>query len=55
VLRVSELRPADVTVTRRDVFTRALRIGRDHIASTIHTIAFACAGASLPVLLLVEV
>jgi uncharacterized membrane protein len=32
-----------------------MRIGRDHIASTIYTIAFAYAGASLPVLLLVEV
>ena len=32
-----------------------MRIGRDHIASTVYTIAFAYAGAALPVLLLLEV
>ena len=32
-----------------------MRIGRDHIASTIYTIAFAYAGASLPVLLLLQI
>lgn len=37
----------------RSLFTSALRIGRDHIASTVYTIAFAYAGAALPVLLLV--
>jgi uncharacterized membrane protein len=37
------------------LFTRAMRIGRDHIASTVYTIAFAMAGAALPVLLLIYV
>jgi uncharacterized membrane protein len=37
------------------LFTRAMRIGRDHIASTVYTIAFATAGAALPVLLLIYV
>ena len=37
----------------RILFASALRIGRDHIASTVYTIAFAYAGASLPALLLV--
>jgi uncharacterized membrane protein len=40
---------------RRDLFARAMRIGRDHIASTVYTIAFATAGASLSVLLLIAV
>jgi uncharacterized membrane protein len=31
-----------------------MRIGRDHVASTIYTIAFAYVGASLPVLLLLQ-
>lgn len=35
------------------IFSRAMRIGRDHIASTVYTIAFATAGASLGVLLLI--
>ena len=52
---VWELRSANLTATRRELFTRAMRIGRDHIASTINTIAFAYVGASLPVLLFVEV
>jgi len=39
----------------RRLFSRAMRIGRDHIASTVYTIAFATAGASLSVLLLIAV
>ena len=39
----------------RDLFARAMRIGRDHIASTVYTIGFAIAGASLGVLLLIAV
>ncbi|MGJ9401721.1 YibE/F family protein [Arthrobacter sp. KK5.5] len=37
-----------------ELFTSAMRIGRDHIASTVYTIAFAYAGAALPVLILVS-
>ncbi len=37
------------------IFTRAMRIGRDHIASTVYTIAFATAGATLGVLLLITI
>lgn len=50
---VWELRAAAPEVTRRDVFTRAMRIGRDHIASTVYTVSFAYVGASLPLVLLV--
>jgi uncharacterized membrane protein len=52
---VWELRAADPTAPVRSLFTRGMRIGRDHIASTVYTIAFAYAGAALPVLLLLEV
>ncbi len=38
----------------RELFTSAMRIGRDHIASTVYTIAFAYAGSALPVLLMVS-
>jgi uncharacterized membrane protein len=31
-----------------------MRIGRDHIASTVYTIAFAYAGAALPLLIVVS-
>lgn len=37
------------------LFSRAMRIGRDHIASTVYTIAFATAGASLGTLLLLSI
>ena len=37
----------------RQLFTSAMRIGRDHIASTVYTIAFAYAGAALPILIIV--
>ena len=52
---VWELRAASPDMSRRQLFTSAMRIGRDHIASTIYTIAFAYAGASLAVLLLLTI
>jgi uncharacterized membrane protein len=36
------------------LFAGAMRIGRDHIASTVYTIAFAYAGASLPILIVIN-
>lgn len=49
---VWELRTAVPTASRRTVFAHAMRIGRDHIASTVYTIAFAYVGAALAMLLL---
>jgi hypothetical protein len=46
---------ADQGQSQRRLFSRAMRIGRDHIASTVYTIAFATAGATLSVLLLIAV
>jgi uncharacterized membrane protein len=46
---------ADQGATHKRLFSRAMRIGRDHIASTVYTIAFATAGSSLAVLLLITV
>ena len=39
----------------KELFTGAMRIGRDHIASTVYTTAFATAGAILSVLLLLNI
>ncbi|HET7724856.1 MAG TPA: YibE/F family protein [Propionibacteriaceae bacterium] len=39
----------------RDLFVKAMRIGRDHIASSVYTILFASAGAIMSVLLLLTV
>lgn len=49
---VVELRGADPTMGRRQLFTTAMRVGRDHVASTVNTLFLAYAGASLPLLLL---
>ena len=52
---VWELRSAAPDLPRRRIFTSAMRIGRDHIASTIYTLVFAYAGASIIVLLLLDI
>lgn len=49
---VWELRAASPDLSRRQLFAAAMRIGRDHIASTIYTIAFAYAGAAMAVLII---
>ena len=41
--------------SRRQVFSRAMRVGSDHIASTVYTLVLAYAGSSLPLLLLFSV
>ena len=51
---VWELRAARPDLSWRQVYTRAMRIGRDHIASTVYTIAFAYVGAALPLLMVVS-
>ncbi len=40
---------------RREVFVGAMRVGRDHIASTVYTLVLAYAGSALPLLLLFSV
>ncbi len=52
---VWELKVAAPHLGARALFARGMRIGRDHLSSTVYTIAFAYAGTSLPVLLLIQV
>lgn len=54
VSAVQELRAANPRLPGRDLYRRAMRIGRDHIASTINTLVLAYAGASLGLLLFLE-
>jgi uncharacterized membrane protein len=49
---VSELAAANPNTTRRELFGSGLRIGRDHVSSTVNTLFLAYVGASLPLLLL---
>lgn len=41
--------------SRRTIFVGAMRVGRDHIASTVYTLVLAYAGSALPLLLLFSV
>ena len=52
VSAVWELQAANPGYGRWDLYRSALRIGRDHIASTVNTLVLAYAGASLPLFLL---
>jgi len=49
---VWELRSVDPTMTRRRLLRSGMRIGRDHVASTVNTLVLAYAGASMPLLIL---
>ena len=50
---VWELRASRPAAGRRAVFASAMRIGRDHIASSVYTLVFAYAGSAMTILLLV--
>ena len=52
VAAVWELRAAQPELPTNELYRSALRIGRDHISSTVNTLFLAYAGASLPLLLL---
>ena len=52
---VWELRAASPQASRGEIFAGAMRIGRDHIASTIYTIVFAYVGTALILLMLLRV
>ena len=52
VSAVWELKRASPDAGFGELYARALRIGRDHISSTVNTLFLAYAGASLPLLLL---
>ena len=49
---VWELHLANPAYRARELYSSAVRIGRDHIASTVNTLVLAYAGASLPLLVL---
>lgn len=51
---VEELFTAGKDYTRRQVYARGIRIGREHIGALINTLALAYVGASLPLLLLLK-
>ncbi|CAN5132864.1 YibE/F family protein [soil metagenome] len=52
---VFELANVTENTSRRSIFVGAMRVGRDHIASTVYTLVLAYGGSSLPLLLLFSV
>ncbi|WP_310713292.1 YibE/F family protein [Streptomyces lydicus] len=52
---VWELKEADPSAGWRKLYSAAMRIGRDHIASVVNTLVLAYAGAALPLLLLFSI
>jgi uncharacterized membrane protein len=49
---VQELYEADTRVRRMDLVSRAMNVGRSHIAATVNTLVLAYVGASLPLIVL---
>jgi uncharacterized membrane protein len=54
VSAVWELRSVAPELDATRLFSSGLRIGRDHLASTVYTVVFAYAGAALPTLILID-
>ena len=52
---ISELREAVPGASNLKLFTTAMRVGRDHLASTVYTLVLSYAGAALPLLVLLSV
>ena len=53
-ISVEELFRAGRHMTPREIYRRALRIGREHIGALVNTLAIAYVGAALPLLLLIQ-
>lgn len=49
---VQELKRANKELGFGELYTRALRVGRDHVSSLVNTLAFAYIGVALPLVLL---
>jgi uncharacterized membrane protein len=49
---VDEIAQAAPGASRKEIFSRAMRIGREHIGALVNTLAIAYVGVALPLLLL---
>ncbi len=49
---VGEIKRADPTLPVREIFTRALRVGKEHVSALVNTLVLAYTGASFPLLIL---
>ena len=51
---VEEIYDSETKLNQKKVFSKALRVGREHIGALVNTLALAYTGASLPLLLLLS-
>lgn len=51
---VAELFDSNKDMSRREVYQRALRVGREHVGALVNTLVLAYTGASLPLLLYIH-
>jgi len=51
---VRELYSANPNLNRKDVFTRALRVGKEHVSALVNTLVLAYVGVGLPLILYVS-
>jgi len=49
---VSEIKKANPSLPAKDIFVRALRVGKEHVSALVNTLVLAYTGASFPILLL---
>jgi len=52
VLTVQELKNANAALSKGQLYTRAMRVGKEHLGAVVNTLVLAYAGAALPLLLL---
>ena len=50
---VQEFREANPNITKKELFTRAIRIGRDHTGAMINTLVLAYIGAAFPLVIII--
>ena len=50
---VTELYKSNPDISKREVYSRAMRVGREHVGALVNTLVLAYTGASLPLLLYV--
>ncbi len=51
---VTELFNTDKNLTRRQVYVKAIRVGKEHVSALVNTLILAYVGTSLPLLLLIK-
>lgn len=51
---VSELYGSNPDLSKKDVYKKALRVGREHVSALVNTLVLAYTGASLPILLYIS-